>query len=95
MPRTDEEKKKLILDTIVEGRKMEAYAEHRTREMHSCAVCDTVCYKKKSAKKIGKKYVCIDCLRNLKEVLDSLSQWEEEILLEGEMKKQLEDGLNL
>jgi len=73
---------------------MEAYAEHRTKDMRVCAFCDTICYRKKSGKFIGKKWACIDCLRSLKETLENFKQWEEELTLETEMKKQLEDGLD-
>lgn len=74
---------------------MEAYAEHRTKEMHYCWICGVISYKKTPMKKIGNKWICIDCLRHLKEILDTLDQWEEEISLEKEMKDQLDDGLGL
>ena len=89
------EKKKMILESIVEGKKMELYTERRTSEMHSCVFCEKICYKKKPAKALGNKWICIDCLRQLKELLDSLKQWEEELTLEEEMKKQLGEGLGL
>jgi len=72
---------------------MEAYTEHRTKDMRVCWLCETVCYKKKTGKTIGKKWICIDCLRQLKETMETFKQWEEEIALESEMKKQLDDGL--
>lgn len=83
----------MIIESIVEGRKMEAYAEHRTKDMRTCWVCSTITYRKKPIKNIGGKWICIDCLRQLKEALDTLQQWEEELSLEREMKRQLEKGL--
>ncbi len=85
----------MILESIVEGKKMELYTERRTSEMHYCSFCETICYKKKPVKNLGNKWICIDCLRQLKELLESLRQWEEELTLEEEMKKQLGDGLGL
>jgi hypothetical protein len=89
------ERKKMILESIAEGKKMELYAERRTTEMHACDFCGKICYKKTPAKPLGNKWICIDCLRQLKELLDSLKQWEEELTLEDEMKKQLGEGLGL
>ena len=88
-------RKKAILESIIEGRKMEAYAEHRTKEMHSCWLCDNVIYRKTPIKQVGGKWICIDCLKQLKEALDGLDQWEKELALEMEMKTQLNEGLNL
>lgn len=84
-----------MFESIVEGKKMELYAERRTGDMHCCAFCEKICYKKKPVKALGNKWICIDCLRQLKELLDSLKQWEEELTLEEEMKKQLGEGLGL
>ena len=88
-----DEKRKMIIESIVEGRKMEAYAEHRTKDMHVCFFCDKILYRRAPMKKLGEKWVCIDCLRQLKEMLDTLEQWEQEISLQKEMKKQLDDGM--
>ena len=90
-----EDKRKIILESIIEGKKMEAYAEHRTKEMHTCWFCDTVIYRKKPIKQIGTRWICMDCLRQLKEALDTLEQWEKELALEGEMKRQLNGGLGI
>jgi len=89
-----ENKRKVLLESIIEGRKMEAYAEHRTKDMHVCWVCGTICYKRKPVKNIGTKWICIDCLRQLKETLDTLQQWEEELSLEKDVKKQLDDSFS-
>lgn len=89
-----ENKRKVLLESIIEGRKMEAYAEHRTKDMHVCWVCNTICYKRKPVKNIGSKWICIDCLRQLKETLDTLQQWEEELSLEKDVKKQLDDSFS-
>ncbi|UCG68492.1 MAG: hypothetical protein JSV09_11855 [Thermoplasmata archaeon] len=85
----------MILESLVEGKKMDLYTERRTSEMHFCIFCEKISYKKKPVKALGKKWICIDCLRQLKELLDSLKQWEEELTLEDEMKKQLGEGLGL
>ncbi len=74
---------------------MEAYVEHRTKDMHLCCMCDTVGYKKKSMKNVGNRWICIDCLKHLKEVLDTMDQWEAEIQLEKEMSKKIDEGLGL
>jgi len=88
-------KKKILLEGIIEGRKMEAYAEHRTKDMHVCWICNTITYKRKPMKNIGKRWICIDCLRQLKETLDTLQQWEEELSLEKDMKKQLNESFSV
>jgi len=85
------DRRKMVIDSIVEGRKMEAYAEHRTKEMHSCWMCGAICYRKKAAKNIGTRWICIDCLKQLKESLDTLSQWEEGIALQRDITRQLDD----
>jgi hypothetical protein len=85
----------MIMESLVEGKKMELYTERRTSEMHYCIFCEKISYKKKPVKQLGNKWICIDCLRQLKELLDSLKQWEEELTLEDEMKKQLGEGLGL
>jgi hypothetical protein len=85
------DKRKMVIDSIVEGRKMEAYAEHRTKEMHACWMCGSICYRKKAAKNIGSRWICIDCLKQLKESLDTLSQWEESIALQRDISRQLDD----
>lgn len=93
----DEERsrKELTLEALVEGKKMEAYVEHRTRDMHVCALCEKVGYKKCPMKCVGKRWICLDCLRQLREVLDTLEQWEAEVQLEREMSKKIDDGLGL
>ncbi len=87
-----EGKRKVIIESMIEGRKMEAFAEHRTKEMHTCWICNTICYKRKPVKNIGARWICIDCLRQLRETLDTLQQWEEELSLEKDMKKQLDES---
>ena len=89
-----EGKKRVLIESIIEGRKMEAYAEHRTKDMHACWLCGTICYRRKPAKNIGARWICIDCLRQLKETLDTFGQWEEELSLERDMKKQFNDSFS-
>jgi len=88
-------RKELTLEAIVEGKKMEAYVEHRTKDMHVCWICGTIGYKKKPMKNIGNRWICIDCLKHLKEILDSLDQWEAEIQLEKEMSKKIDESLGV
>lgn len=90
-----EHKKQKILDSVREAKKMELYVEHRTQEMKVCFLCEKVCYRRTPVTRIGKKYVCIDCIRQLKETLDGLKQWEEELSIGEQMKKQLETDLSL
>lgn len=91
----DDELKEKLVSSLMEGKRMEAYAEHRTDDMNYCQFCETITYKKVPGKKIGKKWICIDCLRRLKEVLDDLEQWEKEIALGDEMEEQIEQDLGL
>lgn len=74
---------------------MEAYAEHRTDEMHYCHLCEEIIYKKIPGKQIGNKWFCIDCLKKMKEVLDTIDEWEEEMALGEEMQGQLDENLGL
>jgi ribosomal protein L37AE/L43A len=88
-------KRDATLEAIVEGKKMEAYVEHRTKDMHVCALCGAVGYKRKPMKPIGEKWVCLDCARGLKQVLDSLDQWEAEIRLEDEMRGKINESMRM
>ncbi|MEW5760100.1 MAG: hypothetical protein AB1779_04980 [Candidatus Thermoplasmatota archaeon] len=74
---------------------MEIYAEHKTKEMHYCWLCEEISYKKKPMREVGKKWLCIDCIRKLKETMDTLKDWEAELQIKDEMKKQLEEGLGI
>ncbi|MDG6220279.1 MAG: hypothetical protein QCI38_02370 [Candidatus Thermoplasmatota archaeon] len=87
--------KKLLIDSLVEGRKMEAYAEHRAKEMHSCWLCGEIIYRKRPIKKVGERWICIDCLRSLREALDTMDEWEREIALGEKMKKQISHDLKV
>jgi hypothetical protein len=82
------------LESIIEGRKMEAYAEHMTKEMRSCWICEKVCYKSPT-RNIGGRYICFDCLKQLKEAFSSLDKWEAEQQLEKEMRKKIDDSLKM
>ena len=86
-------RRKMVIESIVEGRKMEAYAEHRTKEMNTCWMCETICYRKTPGKNIGEKWICIDCLRQMKETLDTLDEWEEELVMQTEARSQLDSDL--
>ena len=84
-----------MLESIVEGKKMEAYVEHCTKDMHVCGLCGIVGYKKLPMRLIGKKWICIDCLRQIKETLETIDQWEAEIQLEKEMSMKINETIGL
>lgn len=95
MANEERSRKELTLESLVEGKKMEAYVEHRTRDMHVCAICGNVGYKKRPMKNVGNRWFCMDCLRQLRDILETLDQWEVEVQLEREMSKKIDDGLGL
>ena len=82
--------KENVLKNIIESMKLDLYVESKIPEMHVCFFCGRIGYKNLPMKKIGNKWICIDCLRELKEALDSLEEWEQEISLREEIKKQIE-----
>jgi ribosomal protein L37AE/L43A len=86
-------RKELTLESLVEGRKMEAYVEHHTRDMHACAICGGVGYKKRPMKSVGGRWFCMECIRQLKAIMDGLELWEAEVELEREMAKKIDEGL--
>ena len=90
--RNREEQKKALLASIMENRKIELYVDHKTKEMHTCMFCGKIFYKK-PGKQIGDKWICIDCLRSLKEILDGLDQWEAEMAIEKEFSARYENAL--
>ena len=46
MPEEERTRGVIMLESIVEGKKMEAYVEHCTKDMHVCELCGIVGYKK-------------------------------------------------
>lgn len=80
------------MSTLAEGKRFEAYVERQAATMRVCAFCEKVVYRKKPMKQIGTRWVCIDCLRTLKETLDGLDRWEEISALHAEMERHLTDG---
>jgi hypothetical protein len=88
-------RKELTLESIVEGKKLEAYVEHRTREMHACTICGGIGYKKRPMKCVGGRWFCLDCVRQLKELMDTMDKWEAEVRLENELSKKIDEGLGL
>jgi len=92
---SERSRKELTLEAMVGGKKMEAYVEHRTKEMHVCWICGKVSYKKLPMKNVGGRWICIDCLRDLREAQDSIDQWEMELQLEEEMSKKIDKSLDL
>jgi len=74
------------LPSLTEGKRFEAYVEQQTGEMHVCAFCQKVYYRRKPMKKVGARWICIDCLKSLKETLDGLDRWEELSVLHAELE---------
>lgn len=93
-PNPDERREKM-LDTIIERKKMDAYVEHRLKDLKICAICGQIGYKKTPMKQIGGRWICFNCLKELKEALDDLDVWEEEIALEKDMARQFDEGLDI
>jgi len=83
------ELKEKALKNILENLKLDLYVETKIPEMHVCFFCGRIGYKNLPMKKIGNVWICIDCLRELKEALDSLEEWEQEISLREEIKRQI------
>jgi hypothetical protein len=84
---------KRALRALTDGKRFEAYAEQQTAEMRTCGLCQKVVYRRKPMKLIGSRWMCIDCLRQLKEALDSLERWEEMAALNAQIERNVEDGL--
>lgn len=82
-------------ERLIDGKRLEIYADHLTREMHGCFLCDEVSYRSRPVKQVGKRWICIDCIRRLREVLDTLQQWEEEARLGQQMDEELKKNLGL
>ena len=88
-----EARKEGVLESVLKGQAMETYIEHRTSEMRHCALCDSIGYKRRPMKPVGKRWVCIDCWRQIRETLDNLDRWEEEMALKEEMERTIKKGL--
>ncbi|MGB9635876.1 MAG: hypothetical protein ACPL1Y_01320 [Thermoplasmata archaeon] len=87
------QKKDKWIEAIIEGRKLENYTEYKTKEMHVCFLCETICYKRTPVKKLGNKYICINCLKTLKELIDNLEIWENEVNIDKDLQKQIQESL--
>jgi len=83
-------KKEKMLEAIIETKKFESYVEYKTKDMHVCFLCETICYKKIPVKRLGNKYICINCLRALKELLENLEIWESEVRIDMEISSQID-----
>ena len=70
------EKDRTVRRALSDGQRLEAYTEQQTREMRSCQFCERVGYRRLPLKPLGRRWVCIDCLRSLKELLEGLERWE-------------------
>lgn len=84
------EDRKKVMEAFIEAKKLEAYAEHRTREMRVCHLCGTVAYKRLRGVSVGARWMCIGCLKALKEALDSFAELEEEMRFEAEIRRKME-----
>ncbi|MGI0150308.1 MAG: hypothetical protein ACREC5_00010 [Thermoplasmata archaeon] len=82
-----------MLRTLDQGKRYEAYVEQQTADMRVCAFCEKIYYRRKPLKPIGARWICIDCLRALKESLDSLDRWEEMSALHEEIERDVHRGL--
>ncbi len=83
-----------LLKNLMESIKLDAYVEAKTSEMHVCMFCGRIGYKDLPMKRIGGRWICIDCLRELKEALETLAEWEQEINLKRELKRDMVKGFN-
>lgn len=92
--RESEAKKVAVLEYVLKGQAMENYIEHRTSEMRQCALCETIGYKRRPMKQVGKKWICLGCFRQIREILDTLDRWEEEVALKDEMERTIKKGLS-
>ncbi|MGA7924167.1 MAG: hypothetical protein WCA77_09340 [Thermoplasmata archaeon] len=81
-----------MIRTLTDGKRFESYVEQQTTEMRVCGLCDRVFYRRKPMKKIGARWVCIDCVRSLKEAIESLDRWEELTRLNDEIEKNVDEA---
>jgi len=88
-------KKEAVLENVLRGQAMETYIEHRTSEMRCCALCETIGYKRRPMKQVGKRWICLTCWRQIREIIDTLDRWEEEVALKDEMERTIKKGLDL
>jgi len=88
------DKKSANLENVLRGQAMETYIEHRTSEMKRCALCETIGYKRLPMKQVGRRWICLTCWRQMREILDTLDRWEEEIALKDEMDRTIKKGLS-
>jgi hypothetical protein len=91
-PRAHSERRR-VLRTLAAGKRFEAYVEQQTSEMRRCAFCDRIFYRKKPMKQVGTRWLCIDCLKGLKETLDGLDRWEEMSALHETIERDVRDGI--
>jgi len=87
-------KKSAVLENVLKGQAMETYIEHRTSEMKQCAFCETIGYKRRPMKQVGKRWICLTCWRQMREILDTLDRWDEEVALKDEMERSIKKGLS-
>lgn len=89
-PRTPSGKR--LLRNLAEGKRFESYVEQQTQEMRVCFLCDKIYYRQKPLKRVGARWVCIDCLRALKESIDTLDRWEQLSTLRDEIEKDVREA---
>lgn len=51
----------------------EAYVEEKIREVRCCMICNKACFKKKTYR-IGNRYICEDCVRDLLEAIKDVEK---------------------
>jgi protein-arginine kinase activator protein McsA len=81
---------KRLMRNLAEGKRFETYVEQQTQEMRVCFLCDKIFYRRKPVKRVGARWVCIDCLRALKESIDTLEQWEQLATLRDKIEKDVD-----
>ncbi|MGQ9582345.1 MAG: hypothetical protein ACUVV6_02380 [Thermoplasmatota archaeon] len=91
--REGQTKRAEVLERVLRGQAMETYIEHRTSEMRCCALCESIGYRRRPMKQVGRKWICLPCWRQMKEILESLDRWEEEVALKNEMDRTIKRGL--
>ena len=58
--------------------------------MHCCWACGAIGYKRLTGMPVGDRWLCLTCLRQLKEAIDSIKDIEEEMKFQAELKKKMD-----
>jgi len=84
---------KLPIRTLLESMRLEAYVEEKLAEVKVCALCGRLGYRKLPMRRIGARYICAECLAQLKDAIENYDAWLEEVKEEEEARKSLEKRL--